>query len=472
MPTGNLPASAKAIWEEVYSQRKKKGDSEESAAKQAWAAVKNAGWSKKQDKWVKAEKYGLAFEDMTPYQPLGPNLFRKMICPVGQWSWINLWGEVEPLEITPQRIASWQENFQKGNPAKITVPIGHAGFDDALKNTGYVRGIEYDDKPVQTATHFWEKGGAYALIEFTDSEAARKAAEGSIPDVSISIDLDWRHPETGESCGEVLEHVCVTQHPFIQGMPDFERIQAEWNAAGVQFGVVKLDGPTRGSVGGGQNSNAEGDDAMSAQLEQKLKDVEAANKKLQTELDEAKKKMQADLDEAKKITAPALELETRIKGLETTIESQKKEMEKLEADRKTEAERAERVERDRLSTFVDDLVGAKRAGAKFGLPASLKPVLLEAFTHCQGKRITLEKDGKKEEINLVARLCAEIEAITKTGLIRTEEVLRRPVKKVAGDKSSEERPDEGERKTAKERYEARHGGMKLNAVQGGEAPKK
>lgn len=54
MPTGNLPASGKSLFEKVYNASKKAGDSEEVAAKKAWAAVKNAGWHKdKEGKWVK-----------------------------------------------------------------------------------------------------------------------------------------------------------------------------------------------------------------------------------------------------------------------------------------------------------------------------------------------------------------------------------------------------------------------------------
>lgn len=54
MPTGNLPAEAKKIWEKVYNEAKNAGDSEEKAAKKAWGSVKNAGWSKDEDgKWHK-----------------------------------------------------------------------------------------------------------------------------------------------------------------------------------------------------------------------------------------------------------------------------------------------------------------------------------------------------------------------------------------------------------------------------------
>lgn len=54
MPTGTLPAEGKKIWESVHDQAKADGDSEETAARKAWGAVKNAGWHKDADgNWVK-----------------------------------------------------------------------------------------------------------------------------------------------------------------------------------------------------------------------------------------------------------------------------------------------------------------------------------------------------------------------------------------------------------------------------------
>jgi len=54
MSTGNLPGSAKTLWEKVYQKSKTNGDSEEKAAKKAWGAVRNAGWPKDEEgKWHK-----------------------------------------------------------------------------------------------------------------------------------------------------------------------------------------------------------------------------------------------------------------------------------------------------------------------------------------------------------------------------------------------------------------------------------
>lgn len=46
MPLGTLPKSAKKLWEQVYNDSKAKGADEATAAKKAWAAVKQAGWRK------------------------------------------------------------------------------------------------------------------------------------------------------------------------------------------------------------------------------------------------------------------------------------------------------------------------------------------------------------------------------------------------------------------------------------------
>jgi len=51
--TGNLPTEGKKIFEEVYKKSKAGGKDEETAAKIAWGAVKRAGWSLEDDKWVK-----------------------------------------------------------------------------------------------------------------------------------------------------------------------------------------------------------------------------------------------------------------------------------------------------------------------------------------------------------------------------------------------------------------------------------
>lgn len=70
MPTGNLPAAGKKIWEEVHDKALKgscKGD-EECAARTAWSAVKGAGWHKDKDgQWVhkaELEEFSLTIKNL------------------------------------------------------------------------------------------------------------------------------------------------------------------------------------------------------------------------------------------------------------------------------------------------------------------------------------------------------------------------------------------------------------------------
>ncbi len=54
MPLGKLPKSGRTLWESVYKEARKSGDSEEIAARKAWASVKAAGWKKdKEGNWKK-----------------------------------------------------------------------------------------------------------------------------------------------------------------------------------------------------------------------------------------------------------------------------------------------------------------------------------------------------------------------------------------------------------------------------------
>ncbi|MHA2030829.1 MAG: ChaB family protein, partial [Candidatus Kariarchaeaceae archaeon] len=54
MPTGNLPKAAIDLWEKVYKNAQKEGDSDEKSAKKAYGAIKRAGWVKDKDgKWHK-----------------------------------------------------------------------------------------------------------------------------------------------------------------------------------------------------------------------------------------------------------------------------------------------------------------------------------------------------------------------------------------------------------------------------------
>lgn len=55
MPFKNLNKEANDIWENVYNSSKESGDSETTAAKKAWGAVKKS-YKKEGNQWVKKTK--------------------------------------------------------------------------------------------------------------------------------------------------------------------------------------------------------------------------------------------------------------------------------------------------------------------------------------------------------------------------------------------------------------------------------
>ena len=59
MPFSSLPEGSPGfkLWEKVHDEAKNAGDDDETAAKKAWGALKNAGYEKQGDKWVKKSDF-------------------------------------------------------------------------------------------------------------------------------------------------------------------------------------------------------------------------------------------------------------------------------------------------------------------------------------------------------------------------------------------------------------------------------
>jgi hypothetical protein len=434
MPTGSLPAEGKKVYEAVLKECKSKGMSDEEAAKRAWGAVHNAGWHKKGDSWMKAEHVLYSFGELAPFQKVGLDLFRKMALPIGEWVY-----DGKPLVVTKDRIQKIIDNFNAGNPGKVPVPVGHEGFQNALANTGFVRGIEFDPTPVETATAKYPEGGAYVYIDFTNPEASKLAGQGTIPDVSVSLVDGWEHPETGKVVdGEVLEHVCITSNPFVQGMPGFEAVRAELDKNGMAIGhIIRLEAPIQG------NARKEGDTTMSAdvtRLEALLKESQETAKKNQEAAD-----------------AKLVELETKVTAKITELEKQREaERKELEEQRAT----ANRMYAARIETELDALIGGKVPGAKYGLPAAIKPVALAILVNHGSTTVKLERGTKYKpetvEAPLGTTLMTLLEGIVKMGLPSRQTILARV----------DETPQGGGRINLGKRYKDRHGTMAVDGKPG------
>lgn len=105
-----------------------------------------------------------------------------------------------------------KKNFDAGVIEHVAVPVGHT--DDPTANTGYVRTLRIKDL---------DDGSAQLIagIEFTEPDVEGKVKRKSIPNVSSGVLFNFLHKETGKRFQQVLDHVCLTRRPWINGMPAF-----------------------------------------------------------------------------------------------------------------------------------------------------------------------------------------------------------------------------------------------------------
>jgi hypothetical protein len=105
------------------------------------------------------------------------------------------------------------DNFSKTG---LNVQIPLSDDDDDHKNltrlnTGFIRDVWIEDKD----------GGAVlkAKMDFTDPSVKEKVLNGSYADVSCGI--PWEVVSRGNKYGSTLEHVAITNRPFIDGLGPF-----------------------------------------------------------------------------------------------------------------------------------------------------------------------------------------------------------------------------------------------------------
>lgn len=108
--------------------------------------------------------------------------------------------------------------FDEGAIQHVTVPTSHS--DKPHENTGFVRKLRMG----QT------KDGRRALftgIEFTEPDVKEKALRGTIANCSVGVTFDYKRKDSGKTYGAVLQHVALTNKPWVPGMESFGTALAE-----------------------------------------------------------------------------------------------------------------------------------------------------------------------------------------------------------------------------------------------------
>lgn len=132
-----------------------------------------------------------------------------------------------------------KNNFEAGAIEHVTVPTSHD--NKVHENTGFVKKlrINTDDegRAVLEAGHL-----------FTEKDIEKKALSGSIANVSAGVLFDYIDKEKGRKFGSVIEHVALTNRPWLNGMKPFG-VNASDNLEVIGFSEGPID---PAETGGGE----------------------------------------------------------------------------------------------------------------------------------------------------------------------------------------------------------------------------
>lgn len=161
------------------------------------------------------------------YEENQDGFIQKEILRTGEWNVIPTRnGTVKkPLKVVKDGLSNAKEgiislaeiveNFKKGAVTNVQIPLSDDTDDHkniTRLNTGYVRDIWVSED---------ENGDAklVAKMEFTEPEVKERVLRGTYSDVSCGI--PWSIVSRGKKFGASLEHVAITNRPFIDGLGPF-----------------------------------------------------------------------------------------------------------------------------------------------------------------------------------------------------------------------------------------------------------
>lgn len=150
----------------------------------------------------------------------------KEVLRTGEWPVIPTASGVigKPLRVVRDGVSSAREgvismselvaNFEAGAIERPQIPLSDDRDDHkniTRVNTGFVRGLWIEDK---------DSGAVLkAKMEFTEPEVKAKVLRGTYADVSCGI--PWKIRARGKEYGATLEHIAITNRPFIDGLGPF-----------------------------------------------------------------------------------------------------------------------------------------------------------------------------------------------------------------------------------------------------------
>jgi len=199
MPTGTLPKSAKALWERVFDASKAKGDSPAKAAKKAWGAVKNAGWTKDaKGKWTKKAQvfaeFSMAITKASYDKATGE---RRWVATCSDTD-LDLYGDKMSMELFTDFCERIQKNEQAPDEFRSSfwsggmpyLSVSHYPDLDGLAVPGPVDGVFIDGNKFKSKGRFADTPLGIASYDSVKKDIVEKSPNP----VRISIAfLDYKH---------------------------------------------------------------------------------------------------------------------------------------------------------------------------------------------------------------------------------------------------------------------------------------
>lgn len=108
--------------------------------------------------------------------------------------------------------------FDEGAVQHVTLPTTHE--NNVLDNTGFIEGMKLADSTLRQG-----KKVLMAAHRFTEPDVLGRVERGSIANRSCGILFDYTNTETGTVFPSVIEHVCLTNRPFVPGMEPYGQLQ-------------------------------------------------------------------------------------------------------------------------------------------------------------------------------------------------------------------------------------------------------
>lgn len=108
--------------------------------------------------------------------------------------------------------------FEDGAIEDVTVPETHA--NRPTENHGYIEKVKIVSGKMRDGSTAKVLMGGYNI---TEPKTKEKMLNGSVPNRSANFLYDYERTDTGKRYKVALEHVCLTPHAWLRGMPRFGR---------------------------------------------------------------------------------------------------------------------------------------------------------------------------------------------------------------------------------------------------------